>query len=109
MTAVPAPLRAKSATRGFLPRLWLAVGLLNLVLAGFVYWSLQQSRQRFEERAAVMVDNLSHLMEQDIAASVRVIDLALLAVGDEVLRSDGRTRINALIEDKLRRLPELDG
>jgi diguanylate cyclase (GGDEF)-like protein/PAS domain S-box-containing protein len=109
MIAVPASLRVKSAIRGFLPRLWLAVGLLNLVLAGFVYWSLQQSRQRFEERAAVMVDNLSHLMEQDIAASVRVIDLALLAVGDEILRTDGRTRINTLIEDKLRRLPELDG
>ena len=107
--AAPEPLRAKSATRGFLRRLWLAVILLNLVLIGFVIWALEQSRMRFEERAAVMVDNLSHLMEQDIAASVRVIDLALLAVGDEVLRDDGGARINALIEDKLRRLPELDG
>ncbi|MEK9803492.1 MAG: cache domain-containing protein [Curvibacter sp.] len=107
--AAPAPLRAKSAARGFLLRLWLAVALLNLVLIGFVAWSLQQSRLRFEERALVTVDNLSHLMEQDIAASVRVIDLALLAVGDEVQRAPGGTGINALIEDLLRRLPELDG
>ncbi len=108
-SAAPESLREKSAALGFLPRLWLAVVLLNLVLVGFVVWALDQSRMRFEEQAAVVVDNLSHLMEQDIAASVRVIDLALLAVGDEVLRADGSARINTLIEDKLRRLPELDG
>ncbi|MBX9959608.1 MAG: EAL domain-containing protein [Burkholderiaceae bacterium] len=108
-SAVPEPLRAKSAARGFLLRLWLAVVLLNLLLIGFAIWALDQSRMRFEERAAVMVGNLSHLMEQDIAASVRVIDLVLLAVGDEVLRAGGSARVDTLIEDKLRRLPELDG
>ena len=108
-SAAPESLRARSAALGFLPRLWLAVALLNLLLIGFAIWALDQSRMRFEERAAVVVDNLSHLMEQDIAVSVRVIDLALLAVADEVVRTQDSARINLLIEDKLRRLPELDG
>ena len=106
------PSRVTPATRGFMLRLWLSVAVLNLVLIGLVAWALQQSRQRFEERAEVTVDNLSRLMEQDIAASVRVIDLTLQDLASEIERhAPQRERmawINALTEEKLRYLPELD-
>ena len=97
-------------------RLWLAVLVLNLVLIGFVLWALQQSRQQFEQIAAVTADNLSRLMEHDIAASVRVIDLALQNLA-ETMEQRGplpggavaSSGLNALLEQKLKQLPELDG
>ena len=95
-------------------RLWLAVLVLNLVLIGFALWALQQSRQQFEQIAAVTADNLSRLMEHDIAASVRVIDLALQSLAEAIegrgALSAGDTReLNALLDRKLTQLPELDG
>jgi len=95
-------------------RLWLAVLVLNLVLIGFVLWALQQSRQQFEQIAAVTADNLSRLMEHDIAASVRVIDLALQSLAEAMeqrgpLRAGDTRELNALLNRKLTQLPELDG
>ncbi len=97
-------------------RLWLAVLALNLVLIGFVVWALQQSRQQFEQIAAVTADNLSSLMEHDIAASIRVIDLALQNLALAIEQRDplragaaADNALNALLGQKLKQLPELDG
>jgi diguanylate cyclase (GGDEF)-like protein/PAS domain S-box-containing protein len=97
-------------------RLWFSVVVLNLVLIGFAIWALQQSRRQFEQLAEVTVDNLSRLMEHDIAASVRAIDLALQNL-TEAIESRGPRRPGVtvagwpddLLEGKLKQLPELDG
>lgn len=111
--STPSP--AAPAARSFVMRLWLTVLLLNLLLIGFVGWALQQSRQQFEQIAAVTADNLSRLMEHEIAASVRVIDLALQNLAEAVEQAGpspagiAAEKLNALLEQKLRQLPELDG
>lgn len=98
--------------RNFVARLWLAVVVLNLVLMSFAAWALVQSRQQFEGAASATVSNLAQLMEHDILASIRLVDLALQTVASEVERQapgDGARRLNQLIEQQRARVPELDG
>ncbi len=95
-------------------RLALALLLLNLVVVTLAALSLHQSRFKYEERAIAVTQNLAQLLDLDIAASVRAIDLALLATAGELERQlaarelDGPS-LNAFIARQLAQQPDLDG
>lgn len=85
---------------------------LNLIAGTLVALMLYESRGQHEERAVVTAQNLSHLLEQDLAGSFDKIDLTLLAVVDEATRhrSTGNldaSVLNAFIARQTSRLPEL--
>ncbi len=106
---------AAPALRSFVTRLVFAVVVFNLGLIAFVLWALQQSRLQYEDQTRVTTANLARLMEHDITASIRVIDQALQAVASEAARTSSAPGVpssallEVLIEQKLQRLPELDG
>ena len=79
----------------FIKRLFIGVMLINLFVIALVGLALNESRLQYEQRAAVSTENLSHALEQYIAGSVDKIDLALLAVADEVARQRAGGGINA--------------
>jgi diguanylate cyclase (GGDEF)-like protein/PAS domain S-box-containing protein len=85
---------------------------LNLIVLMLVALTLYQSREQHKERAVITAQNLSHLLEQDLAASFDKIDLTLLTIVDEVsqLRSSGTldpSVLNPFIARQAARLPEL--
>ena len=93
----------------------LAIGLLliNLFVAALAVFSLSQSRLKYEEQAAVATQNLSQLLDHDIAALVRRIDLALLATVStaEKQLAAGMLQgpaLNAFIEQQLIHQPDLE-
>lgn len=95
-------------------RLTLGLVLLNLFAVTLAALSLHHSRQNHEERAAVATQNLAELMEHDITASIRMIDLALYTIANETQRQLRNGRIsgqflNAYIEQQLKRQSDLDG
>jgi signal transduction histidine kinase len=65
---------------------------LNLLVAGFAAHTLYTSHGNYEKRAVVATQNLSKVLAQDLAASFSKIDLALLAVKDEMERQLGLRR-----------------
>ncbi|MGO9417197.1 MAG: PAS domain S-box protein [Syntrophobacteraceae bacterium] len=67
---------------------WIAIGvlLINLFVIAIVALALRQSRLQYEQRTAVSTQNLSDVLEQYIAGDIDKIDLALFAVGEEVVR-----------------------
>jgi diguanylate cyclase (GGDEF)-like protein/PAS domain S-box-containing protein len=98
---------------GFVPRLllWLLPNVLVVVLA---VWALHESRLKYEERATVEVQNLAQLLDHDISASMRSIDLALQATVMEVERQSSAGQLNAqalnlYLEQQLFLHPDLDG
>lgn len=98
--------------RNFVARLWLAVLVLNLLLTGFAAWAQLQSRQQYEAAASATVGNLARLLEHDILASIRLVDLALQTVASAAAQPLGDMdvrRLNQLIEQQRARVPELDG
>lgn len=95
-------------------RLALGILLLNLAVVALAAWSLFQSRQNYEDRAAVATRNLAQLMEHDITTSVRTIDHVLFSIASESQRQllagslSGRS-LDVYIEQQLKRHPDLDG
>ncbi|MBZ4211665.1 MAG: EAL domain-containing protein [Rhodoferax sp.] len=65
-------------------RLFLIVLLLNSTLILFAFYSVMDSKQGYEERARLTTQNLTRMVDQSVAASVRKIDLMLLTVVDEL-------------------------
>jgi diguanylate cyclase (GGDEF)-like protein/PAS domain S-box-containing protein len=96
----------------FIARLVTGILALNLIAGTLVALMLYESRGQHEERAVVTAQNLSHLLEQDLAGSFDKIALTLLAIVDEAtrLRSNGNldaSVLNAFIARQTSRLPEL--
>jgi len=60
----------------------------DLMVIGLAVWTLTNSRQHFIERAEVTTHNLALVLEQNLMANVRQIDLLLQSVKDEVERTD---------------------
>ncbi|MFH1871384.1 MAG: ATP-binding protein [Pseudomonadota bacterium] len=94
---------------------WMQVGfaLVNLFVFGMVGFSLHQSYDESQARAAVTGQNLSHLLAQELAGDFDKIDLTLLAAADEAerqLAAGGidRPLLNAFIARAHARLPNLD-
>ncbi|MCK9532713.1 MAG: ATP-binding protein [Gammaproteobacteria bacterium] len=107
------PRRGVTARDVFLRRLIAAVLLIDLFVASMVLWSLQESRTRQEEQAAVAVGNLSRVLERDIAGTIARVDLALFSVSDEYMRQQGAeaaraASITRFIARLRAHLPEVD-
>ena len=95
-------------------RLGIALLLINLLVAALAALSLQQSRLHYDEQAALASQNLAHLLDHDIAASIRMIDLTLLATVNEAERQLGAGGIHgpslsAFIERQFAQQSDLDG
>ena len=102
------------SSRSFIARLVAGLLLLNLAVLGLAVWSLSQSRLQYEESAAVTTQNLARLIEQDVTASFRMVDLALLAVKSEYesqLSTGGLVGsvLDDFIQTQLKRHPDLGG
>ena len=111
-TALPRASEPTLAPSRFVARLVAGILALNLIAGMLVALMLYEGRGQYEERAVVTAQNLSHLLEQDLAGSFDKIDLILLAVVDEVtrLRSEGRLDagvLDAFMGRQISRLPEL--
>jgi len=94
--------------------LWIACLLVNLVIMGVAGFALVRSREHYHERAALMAENLSSLLKQNLGADIEKIDSGLLAIGDEVSRErasggiEGRS-LDLFLGRILERTPELQG
>ncbi len=94
----------------------LAIGLLliNLLVAGLAALSLRQSRLHYDEQATLASQNLARLLDQDIAASMRMIDLSLLSIvsaAERQLAAGGisGSAMNAEIEWQFAQQGDLNG
>jgi PAS domain S-box-containing protein len=92
----------------------LLVGTLavNIVVAGIICISLILSYQNFNNRAAVVTQNITQILEEELAGTISKVDLAIQSVTDEVerqLKSGGiqKSELNDFIIREHCRLPEL--
>lgn len=74
--------------------------LFNILIIGLAGWTLHRSYQENVERAEATTHNLAQVLEQNLAGQVHQIDLALLAVQDEVERT-GLLREQKQIDEHL--------
>jgi hypothetical protein len=96
----------------FIQRLVVGVALLNLIVAGLAWYSLERSRVRYNERAAITTQNISRILDENLTGILARVDLALQSVVDEAERqlAQGPIRtvpFNAFILREHARLPEL--
>jgi diguanylate cyclase (GGDEF)-like protein/PAS domain S-box-containing protein len=110
---VPAWLRHVLAL-GFMARLFSGLLLLNLLVIALAAWALHESRLKYEARATSEVRNLALLLDHDIAASIREVDLSLRATIMEIERAIAAEQhddqaLNFFVEQQLFQHPDLDG
>ena len=67
----------------FISRLAAVVVLVNLFVIALAAMLLIQSRTQYHERAAIVAQNLSQVLEQNISSTITRIDLALLSTAHE--------------------------
>ena len=90
----------------------LAFLVLNGFVAMMIGFFLWESRAQYSEKAATSAQNLAQLLEQQLNASVRQIDISLRSVGDVVLRSLGegkslqQQKLYGLLTQHQARLPD---
>jgi len=70
---------------------WIMI-VFDLIVAGLAAWTLVNSRRQYVGRAEVVTHNLALVLEQNLMANVRQIDLVLQSVRDEAERRDASTR-----------------
>ena len=98
----------------FATRLLMIAVVADLFFIGLAGFSLRQSWLRYQERAEISTQNLSHVLAGHIADTVDRIDLTVLTVADEVERQlagggiDEKT-LNAFVVRHHALLPVLDG
>ena len=97
-------------TRLFIVRLAAGVILVNLLVLCMVVVVLHQSRLQHEEKAKVTSENLSHVLERNIAGMIDRMDLVLTLVADEAERQYNSTGIdtrslNTFLKRQHSRLP----
>jgi diguanylate cyclase (GGDEF)-like protein/PAS domain S-box-containing protein len=83
-------------------------------VGGVMVFALYQSRQQYVQGAQIDSQNLAQFIQHDISASIHAIDLALLDIASEYKRQEKEGRIsnaglNAFIEERRQRTPELEG
>lgn len=95
-------------------RLLLIAGLAlsNLLIWAFSAYSLQQAKQRDEDAARALTRNITHAVDQSVAKTAARIDMALLAVVDELERQLAGKGIDAkastaLLDIQEQRVPEV--
>lgn len=86
----------------------------NIVVCAVTGYSVLQSRAQHEERARTLTQNIAGALDQSISGSVHRVDLALLAVVDELERQLATRRrlddrgIAATLARYEKRLPEVE-
>ena len=95
-----------------LKRLIAGVLLLNLLVGGIVCFSLRNSNTLYERGAAITAQNISRVLDEDIAGIVAKVDIALQSVGDEAERQLAHgviqeEALDSFIVRQHSRLPEL--
>lgn len=103
----------RALTTSFQRWLIVAVIVVNTIVVGIGVQSLRSSRERMEEEVRVNGRNLAELLEANLAASARGIDLALHNIVDALEHQlvDGALAdgaIERLLGMQQRRLPEVD-
>ena len=106
--------RLSSPSFRFAARVVCAVLLLNGIVVLTALLSLNQSRSRHRELAAVTAKNLALVVDRELSATIDKIDLTLRSVADESARiarlADAEPdALDAFIERQRLRLPELHG
>ena len=92
----------------------LAFLVLNGFVAAMIGFFLLESRAQYSEKAAISAQNLSQLLEQQLNASIRQIDISLRSVGDVVVRALGegknleQQKLYGLLTQHQARLPDAD-
>jgi len=97
------------------PRALLMTGLVcsNILVFVLSGYSLQLSRQQYEQRAEALTQNIAKALDQSLANSIERIDLTLRTVADELerqLASGGisEAKMNAFLARQEQRLPEAE-
>lgn len=106
-------IESQKKTRVFIIRLAAGVILINVIVICLLVFVLRQSRQQHEDRAKVTAQNLSRILEHNIAGIIDKIDITLLSVVEETERQNNgggitAQALNALMTRQHSRLPELD-
>ncbi|WP_371323699.1 ATP-binding protein [Dechloromonas sp. ZY10] len=92
----------------------LAFLVLNGFVAVMIGFFLLESRAQYSEKAAISAQNLSQLLEQQLNASIRQIDISLRSVGDVVVRALGegksleQQKLYGLLTQHQARQPDAD-
>ena len=73
---------------------WIVLALVaaNLMVAALIGFFVYESKQRYTDLAAVNAQNLTQVLEQQINASVRQVDISLRSISDTIR--------NSLVENK---------
>jgi len=100
--------------QNLLLRLVLAEIILFLLVGGLAVSALLESRRQHESSALTNSQNLAQFVQNDISASVRSIDIALMDVASELQRQmqTGRVStpaVNTFIAAQVKRQPAIDG
>ena len=82
---------------------------LNLLASAASLWLLGENRRHYRERAEIQTLNLAEVIEEDVVATVKRGDLALLTVRDEVEHDPGRDRLAQFIHNQQKRSGVLRG
>ena len=87
--------------------------LTNLLVVLLCIFSLQQSREQYEQRAESLTQNIASALDQDVSGSIARIDLALRTVADELERQLAGKKIDetgmiAFLTRHEQRLPEVE-
>jgi PAS domain S-box-containing protein len=82
--------KQSAASSVLLRRLGWSILLVNAFVLGMVAISLQQSHREYEERAEVVLNNLSQMLAQDIGREFEKIDVMLRVAADEIERVQPR-------------------
>jgi PAS domain S-box-containing protein len=93
-------------------RFVVGVIVLNLVVAGIIWFSLHQSKIQYLEHAEVVSKNITQVLEKNLIAIADKADIALQAVSDEAERQLAtgaiqKQSLNNYIIREHSRLPEL--
>jgi len=83
MTSLPSAPDSQPDSRRFIRLLWLGVALLNLLVIAYAAHHLHSSWRSHVERARISTENLSMLLEGEIAGIFENVDLALKNLVDD--------------------------
>lgn len=100
--------------RGFIRLLWTGTLLVNFFVIGMVALVVEQNRERETAQAAILTENYSRILEEDLAGFISKIDITLLSVKEEVTRqmslgSIDEKELNAFLALQDTHIPEALG
>ncbi|MBF0190953.1 MAG: PAS domain-containing protein [Magnetococcales bacterium] len=77
-------------SRRFIRWLWLALLLINLMMAGLAAFTLRSSWHTYVESSQISTQNLALMLEREIVSLIASVDLSLLSMSDEYAKKTSR-------------------